>query len=119
MSYEIGIDLVENQRIKALSSESFIKRILSSEEFDYYKMIQDEKRKLTYLSGRFASKEALFKAIRHGDKTANYSDFTVLNDEHGAPYFKKNKFISHMHLKLSISHTDHYAIAFVLLEIVE
>lgn len=119
MSYEIGIDLVENKRIQKLSDEAFIKRILSSEEFGYYKMIQDETRRLTYLSGRFASKEALFKAISKGDKTANYSDFTVLNDEHGAPYFKKNEYIIDMQIKLTISHTEHYAVAFVLLEKVE
>lgn len=119
MSYEIGIDLVENKRIQKLMNEAFIKRILSLEEFDYYKTIQDEIRRLTYLSGRFASKEALFKAVSKGDKTANYSDFTVLNDEHGAPYFKNNKYINDMQIKLTISHTEHYAVAFVLLEKVE
>lgn len=119
MSYQIGIDLVENKRIQKLCNDAFVKRVLSLEEFEYYKMIQDETRRLTYISGRFASKEALFKAISKGDKTANYSDFTVLNDEYGAPYFKKNKYINDMQIKLSISHTEHYAVAFVLLEKVE
>ena len=119
MSYEIGIDLVEIKRIEEKLTDHFVKRILSDSELTFYQSITDQTRRLTYLAGRFASKEALFKALRHGDKTANYSDFTVLNDEFGAPYFKKNDVLKDYRIKVSISHTAHYATAIVLLEKIE
>ncbi|MDY0346204.1 MAG: holo-ACP synthase [Acholeplasma sp.] len=119
MSYEIGIDLVEIKRIEEKLTDQFVERILSLSELNFYQGITDKTRRLTYLAGRFASKEALFKALKKGDKTANYSDFTVLNDEFGAPYFVKNDVLKDYHIKVSISHTDQYATAIVLLEKIE
>ena len=117
MSYEIGIDLVEIARIEALLSDTFINRILSKEEKLVYDKITHHDRKLTFLAGRFSAKEALFQALKTGDNTANYKDFTILNEDSGAPYFKDfNKpFVA----KVSITHTQMYAMAFVILEKIE
>lgn len=112
----IGIDLVELDRMKKHASDRFIERILSDEEQKLYHSMTSEKTKLSFLGGRFAAKEALFKAFSKGDKTANYTDFSVLNDEHGAPYVISKHLENDIKAHLSISHTDAYAIAYVMLE---
>ena len=57
----IGIDLVELSIIKEKQSDRFIKRILSDLELKAYLKINNMDRRLTYIAGRFAVKEALFK----------------------------------------------------------
>lgn len=118
MSYEVGIDLVEFIDIKDKMNDRFIHRVLSEKELNFYQNIQDESRKTTFLSGRFAAKEAIFKALIKGDKTANFRDFTILNDEHGAPYLLPHPIVNG-NIKLSISHTKHYCVAIAIYEKVE
>ncbi|CCV66610.1 Holo-ACP synthase (4\'-phosphopantetheinyl transferase AcpS) [Paracholeplasma brassicae] len=113
--FEVGIDLVDLKTLESKISEALIHRLLSVDEFNIYEGITDKVRKLTFLGGRFAAKEALFKAFKQGDKTANYRDFTVLNDLAGAPYFVQNAFLENVTIKLSITHTTTYASAVVLL----
>lgn len=112
----IGIDLVELSRIRSWIEPKFIERILSDDEKKMYDTITHEQRKLTFIGGRFAAKEALFKAISHGDKQANYRDFSILNDEHGKPYVVSMYLSDHEKVHLSISHTKHYAVAYVVIE---
>ncbi|MCU0105346.1 holo-ACP synthase [Acholeplasma vituli] len=114
-----GIDLVEIERIEKAFSEAFVQRILAHKELEYFHSIHNEHRKMTFLAGRFAAKEALFKALKQGDLTLNFKDICILNDAHGAPYFEAFPNRERYHLELSISHTDHYAVAIVLLEIKE
>lgn len=114
-----GIDLVEIARIQSALSPAFLKRVLSEREFEFYQTIHNETRKLTYLAGRFAAKEALFKALKKGDLTLNFRDITVFNDDNGAPYFESFPHQDRYNIELSISHTDQYAVAIVLLEIKE
>lgn len=114
-----GIDLVEINRIRALYSTAFIERILSKKERQFFEDIQNESRRFTFLAGRFAAKEALFKALKKGDKTLNFADITILNDEDGAPYIESFPKGQLYKTELSISHTDLYAVAIVLLEIKE
>lgn len=111
-----GIDLVEIERIEKALSDAFIHRILSKREIDFFNTIQNDHRKLTFLAGRFAAKEALFKALKKGDLTLNFKDICILNDAQGAPYFEGFPNRELYQIELSISHTDHYAVAIVLLE---
>jgi holo-[acyl-carrier protein] synthase len=111
-----GIDLVEISRIRALISAAFVERILSKTEHQFFDDIQNESRKFTFLAGRFAAKEALFKALKRGDQTLNFKDITILNDEDGAPYIASFPNSEGYQSEISISHTDNYAIAIVLLE---
>lgn len=114
-----GIDLVEISRIQATLTPAFLIRVLSAKEIEFYQTIQHETRQLTYIAGRFAAKEALFKALKKGDLTLNFKDITILNDDSGAPFFESFPNSHRYNIELSISHTDHYAVAIVLLEIKE
>ena len=71
------------------------------------------KRKLEFLSGRFATKEAFSKALGTGlGKTVAFKDINCYNDIKGKPCIDYNGFIVHV----SITHTEHYAMSQVLLE---
>lgn len=112
----IGIDLVELDRLKELLSDRFIDRILSPEEKKLYLNIAAENTKLSFIGGRFAAKEALFKAISKGNGTTYYRNFSILNEDHGKPYVQTEYFKDNEIIHLSITHTDHYAIAYVMIE---
>jgi holo-[acyl-carrier protein] synthase len=112
----IGIDLVELDRLKELMSERFIDRILSPEEKKMYLNIAAENTKLSFIGGRFAAKEALFKAISKGSGTAYYRDFSILNHDHGQPYVQTDYFKDDEIIHISITHTDHFAVAYVMIE---
>lgn len=119
----IGIDLVENKRIKFLYEKyelSFAKKILSSDELREF---LTSKKPINYLSKHFASKEALSKALgtglyRHGVFPSN---ITITHDPMGKPEFLidsslksiiSNKSITS--LFLSISDTTVYSTAIVI-----
>ncbi len=110
----MGIDLVELKRMK--KDERFIQRILSDDEMSVYQTITHEETKLTFLGGRFAAKEALFKAISKGPGDTNFKDFSILNDINGKPYVKTHFFKQGEIIHLSITHTTEYAIAYVMIE---
>ncbi len=112
--FEIGIDIVEHKKMEEKINDNFIKRILSDDELKYYNLIKSSKRKLEYISSRFAAKEAIFKAYKCGDGSTSYTDISILNNSDGSPYvvFRENDDI----IKISISHTDNYSVANVILK---
>ncbi len=113
----IGIDLVDLNRLKD-KDERFVKRILSDQEYALYHDATNDLRKLTFLGGRVAAKEALFKAFSFGEGHANFKDFVILNDDHGKPFVQSGPYDQkRLAIHLSISHTDQYATAYVILEI--
>ena len=105
----VGIDLVEHKDMEN-RDERFIKHILTEPEYSYYSSITNKKRRIEYLSSRFACKEAIFKCYQTG---VAFQDITILNDSLGAPYvliqYKK------VELNLSLSHTDNYSVAIAIL----
>ncbi|HEY8344440.1 MAG TPA: holo-ACP synthase [Bacillota bacterium] len=75
------------------------------------------------LAGRFAAKEAFFKALGSGFRGFKWHDLEVRNDELGAPYLHFSpRLAGHLEAQgitcahLSISHDQEYAIAQVILE---
>jgi holo-[acyl-carrier protein] synthase len=110
MSKEIGIDIVEFAEIKERISDKFIKRILSEPELKRYNSISNEKRKLEYLAGRFAAKEAYTKVYKAFDQALNFTDVQVLSDQVGAPYIV-SKYRPEDTVKVSISHSRNYVVA--------
>lgn len=102
---KIGVDICKISRFENCA-EHFIERFLSNEEQKiFYSLNQDKKN--TFLAGRWASKEAIYKAT--GDK--EYLHYSILNDEIGKPFVQ-----DHHEIKISISHDGDYAIAFVLID---
>ena len=63
-----------------------------------------------HLSGRFAAKEAVFKAL--GDVDLNWKDVQILNDKTGKPSCKiLNSRGKGVDVIVSISHVKNYAVA--------
>jgi len=100
-----GVDIVDLSRIPL--SEAFIHRILTEEEISQYRMRKNDSRRREFLGGRFACKEAIFKAT--GDK--EYLSYSILNDESGKPYV-----LDHPEMEVSISHDAGIAIAVILIK---
>jgi len=108
----VGTDLVEINRIKN-NYLRLAERVLTDKELKLFSEFQNEKRKLEYLAGRFAAKEAYAKALGTGIGDVSFKDIEVLHDELGKPYINVQ---NDTKVHLSISHTEQYAIAFVIIE---
>lgn len=104
----IGCDIVEISRIeKAQKKEGFL-RILTDKEKQICKQFND-RRKIEWLAGRFAAKEAIYKAISsYGNYVLN--DIEILQDENGAPICINLPFS----IQISISHENTHAIAYAI-----
>ncbi len=100
----IGIDIVDLSRINL--TDSFIRFILTDSEQAEFENRKTDKRRIEYLGGRFAAKEAIFKATH--DK--NYLKYSVLNDTDGTPYIK-----DHPEISISITHDGGIAAAIVMI----
>ena len=117
MIYGIGVDLIEIERIKQLyqrQGDKLGERILSPQEQQTFYQLKHEQRKMEFLAGRFASKEAFSKALGTGlGKTIAFNDINCWNDSNGKPCLNFDGYIVHV----SISHTEHYAMCQVVLEV--
>lgn len=110
----IGIDIIEISRIKENGIEKIAKRILSHLEYEIYNKIINLTTKYSFLAGRWAAKEAIFKAFKTGNLQNNYSDWTILNDsKKGFPYIQNKD--KKDNITISISHSQNYAIALAIL----
>lgn len=115
MNKDIGIDIVEFAQIKEKINDKFINRILSKRELERYESISNEQRKLEYIAGRFAAKEAYTKVYKKFLTPLNFIDVEVLTDEFGAPYIESN-YMPEDVVKVSISHSKNYVVAICLKE---
>lgn len=107
----LGIDICQISRIKL----SLGKKILSKEEMIIYDSIKLEKQKLLFLAGRFAVKEAIYKALSDIFPHLGMTQVVVLNDARGKPYVQKPLIENHR-IFISISHEIDYAVGQALLE---
>ena len=102
----IGCDIVKIERIeKAMSHEGFL-RILTHKEYELYQGIQG-KRQIEWLAGRYAAKEAIYKAI-HTYHDCVLSDIEILCNTDGSPVCQ----CFDCEVLISISHEHEYAIAY-------
>jgi holo-[acyl-carrier protein] synthase len=115
----IGLDIIELDRIRRIVERQpgFIKRILTIKEIEKFTTLSKE-RKVEFLAGRFAVKEAYSKALGTGiGEEIGFHDIEVLNDEKGKPVIHLIKeFPVTFTIHVSISHTRQYAAAQVILE---
>lgn len=109
-----GVDITEVRRLRQAVEkwgEAFLNRLFTEEE-----LINARTRGSLYqhLAGRFAAKEAVFKAF--GDMGLNWKDVQILNDKEGRPHCvilnNKGKKVS---VHISISHVKNYATAFAII----
>ena len=121
----IGVDLVENRRIKLLlNNKKFLKRIFTKNEIKFSKKI---KNKTNYFAKRYAAKEAFSKSLGTGIRLdLDFKKIEILNDKMNKPYYSNSKLVKNIiykrfkikryNLLLSISDEKDYSIAFAILQ---
>jgi len=100
----VGIDLVDISRITL--EESFVQFVLTPEEQLEYGQLSAEAARKEYLAGRFAAKEAIFKAVQD----RGYLQYSILHDASGRPMVK-----DHPEMEISISHDGGIAAAIIMI----
>lgn len=114
---DIGIDIVEIKRIEdALNkNKRFLDKLFTKEEIKYF---ESRNFKIETIAGNFAAKEAISKAMGTGIRNFNFTDIEILRNELGKPIVKTYNNLNKMcidynvlEIKVSISHSDNYAVS--------
>lgn len=110
MIFGTGVDITEVRRLRQAVEKwgnSFLDRVFTKEEL---KNAQKHGSLYQHLAGRFAAKEAVFKAL--GDIELSWQDVEILNDKVGKPLCKiLNNRGKKVDVLISISHVKNYAVA--------
>jgi holo-[acyl-carrier protein] synthase len=125
MAVRCGVDLVEVERVaKALADggAAFQSRVYTPDEIGHCEA-RGAGRLQSY-AARFAAKEAAAKALGTGIREGvSWPEIEVLVDEHGQPELHfHGRTLEHVRklgvksCALSLSHSEHYAVAMVVLE---
>ena len=102
----VGIDIVDNQRIGRLLTDSFLNRFLSEEELKDYMAISTEDRRVEFVAGRIAAKEAVLKCLKDRD-ICSMKQIVIREDETGAPFVE----FEGRDIQISISHEKLFSVA--------
>ena len=119
-----GTDIIEVERIKdgiENIGDKFLNRIYTEKEIEYCnsKKVQ----KYQSFAGRFAAKEAIFKALTdviENKYKIEWKDFEIVNNKEGKPIvIINNEYIKNRikDIDISISHCKSYAQAVCIAEI--
>lgn len=121
MKITCGTDIIEIDRVKESIEElgeKFIERVFTDKEIEYCESRKGQK--YQHYAGRFAAKEAAFKAISKildNKYSVCWKDFEIIDDEQGRPYLN----LCNVNIKdiesidISISHCKLYATANVVI----
>lgn len=118
----LGTDLVELARLeRSLAKPEFKKLVFTEEEIGY---CDRQAKSIASYAGRFAAKEAIFKAFGTGwSGEMKLTEVCVLNNDEGKPYFKLSGEVQRVaesveatNIHLSISHSETVAVATVIIE---
>jgi holo-[acyl-carrier protein] synthase len=105
-----GVDITEVKRLRQAVEkwgQEFLDRVFTQEELENAKTRGSL---YQHLAGRFAAKEAVFKAL--GDKELGWKDVQILNDKEGRPRcVLLNGKGRKINVHVSISHVKNYAVA--------
>lgn len=128
MIYGIGTDICATKRIKEIMEKKyahrFIARILTDKELNVFQALSDN-RKVEFLAGRFATKEAISKALGTGiGEKFSFLDVSITSESTGKPKCEfENSCLSRLSLNkehfschISISHEKEHVVAFVVIE---
>ena len=113
VGHGIDIEALASIQNAVEKREGFARRVLTDKEMERFASLKG-RRQIEYLAGRWSAKEAFSKAIGTGIGKLGFQDLEILNNERGAPYFSKSPFSGKVWL--SISHTDQFVTASVILE---
>ncbi len=122
--FGIGVDLVENARIQHSLDrfgERFLRRVFTDGEIEYCNSMKYPAR---HLAARFAAKEALSKAFGTGiGKAMGWKDIDVRKKPSGEPFVVLEGGAKQLAAErsvtkvgISLSHTEHHAIAVIVIE---
>ncbi len=107
----IGIDIVDMNRFNKIAENKKFREKYFTENESLLNALS--------LAGRFASREALYKAVG-SQKLFDWEDVEIINIDSGAPKFifrnSAAKFFKSKKIHLSISHAPEYAISVVIIE---
>lgn len=119
-----GIDLAGLDRIEAVYKryqDAFLRRVLTEAEKELLGPVEEAltERQLSWLTGRFAAKEAVLKALGTGlTRGTTWQDIEVLRRETGAPVvkltgraFELYEEMKGKEIELSITHDANIALA--------
>lgn len=118
-----GTDIIEVSRIRdsiEKSGDTFLKLIYTPKEIEYCE--SKKKSKYYHYAGRFAAKEAIYKAVSEllNDKfEISWQNAQVINDNNGNPKveFLNTSIKNIKNIDISISHCKEYAIAMVIIQV--
>lgn len=124
MIYAVGTDLVEVARIERIMErwrERFVRRVYSAEEIRYCRAKGSPAQ---HFAARFAAKEAFLKGVGVGMAGGvGFRDVEVTTGAKGKPelrfHGRAREMVDRAGITgshISMSHTDRYAVAFVVLE---
>lgn len=118
----VGIDIIEVDRIKniVLKNDRFLEKVFTKLEISY---IESRNKNSNTISGLFAAKEAISKALGTGIRGFAWTDIEITHDELGKPIAnlkgKAKEILNSQkvsNLSISISHNKENAIAIAILE---
>ncbi|GAB4264281.1 holo-ACP synthase [Thermincola potens] len=119
----IGTDIVDNKRLYNILErvgERFLSRVYTPREIEL--CTNSKGLKAQSLAARFAGKEAVAKALGTGIGPVGWKEIEIVADASGAPTVKlTGKALEQARrqgicqTKISLSHTEEYSVAFVLL----
>src|SRR4051794_14252109 len=120
----VGVDLVEVARIEhslERFGERFLHRVFTEGEIDYCKSMPHPAR---HLAARFAAKEAVSKAFGTGiGHSMGWKEIDVHRKASGEPFLvlsdRAEELAAQRKVRasfISLSHTDHHAVATIVLE---
>ena len=105
-----GVDITEVKRLRLAVEKwgnGFLNRVFTKQE------LEAARKRISmyqYLAGRFAAKEAVFKAL--GNKNLIFKEVEILNDKEGRPHcLILNGRAKNKEVYVSISHVKNYAVA--------
>jgi holo-[acyl-carrier protein] synthase len=112
----LGMDLAELARVAELNQNPrFAQKLLTEAEYEKFQSFKLETRRIEFLAGRWAAKEAFTKAYGTGiGSQVGLQDIEVLNNDKGAPVLTSKVWQDTIHI--TITHTDKTAAAVVILE---
>ncbi len=122
MIHGIGVDILNFEKLRYVyerADDPFIVRTFTNAEKDASEKTDN---KLAYLAGRFAGKEAVFKALGITAEGVSLREIEILNDDKGAPYvnlyggLREVADERRIMLHISLSYEAEEAIAYVIAE---